>query len=55
MSRQGILIPTLGTIYSQPGNYLFPAWELFIPTLGISCYITYAVGFCNPYLQKKSP
>ena len=34
MSRQGILITTLGTIYYHLGNYLFPPWELFIPTLG---------------------
>ena len=27
--------PNVGTFYSQRGNILFPAWELFIPNMGI--------------------
>jgi len=29
------IVPNVGTFYSQRGNMAFPAWEHFIPTLGI--------------------
>ena len=31
-----VKIPNVGMLYSQRGNTLFPAWECFIPSVGIS-------------------
>ena len=30
-----VLIPTLGLLWSQGGNILVPAWDCFIPLVGV--------------------
>ena len=30
-----VLIPTLGLLWSQGGNILVPAWDCFIPLMGL--------------------
>lgn len=36
------------SIHSHVGNNLFPRWERFIPTLGITSFLVenYVLGFC---------